>query len=102
MERLHRLLDRRLGVKAVDLQQVDVVRVEAAQRVLDLVEYGCPGQTPLILVVFGDFYLRNHVVRRDILFLADGIETLGQNHKLLTWDVVFLDRLADDLLRDTI
>ena len=53
VERLHRLLDGRAAVEAVDLQQVDVRGVEAAQGGVDLVEDGRTGETELVLVVLG-------------------------------------------------
>ena len=58
VERLERLLDRRLGVEAMDLVEVDVVDAEAPQRAVDRVEdvlarqaaavrvVGAPGRTP--------------------------------------------------------
>ena len=38
VQRLHRLLDRRVRVEAVDLVEVDVVRAEPSQRCVDLFE----------------------------------------------------------------
>ena len=38
VQRLHRLFDRRLGVKAVALQEIDIVELQSFQRGLDRVE----------------------------------------------------------------
>ena len=39
MQGVHRLLDRRIDVKAMTLQQVNVVEPKALQRVIDTLEY---------------------------------------------------------------
>ena len=50
---LHGLLQRHVGVEAVDLQQVDVRSIQTLQRCLDLVEDGGAGETAEVLVVLG-------------------------------------------------
>ena len=49
VECLHRLLDRRLVVPAVDLVEVDVVELEALQRGVDRGEHVLPGEAAAVL-----------------------------------------------------
>jgi hypothetical protein len=51
VEGLHCLLGRCGLVEAVDLQEVDVRRVQAAERGLDLVEDGGARETKVVLVL---------------------------------------------------
>lgn len=53
VERAHRLLDRRGGVEAVDLEEVEVGRVEAGEGGVDLVENGGAGEAIVVDIVFG-------------------------------------------------
>jgi len=48
VERLHRLVDRRLWVEAVDLKEVDVRELQTLQRRFDSIEYRCTRQARLV------------------------------------------------------
>lgn len=45
MKRFHCLFDGGEGIKAVDLKEINVVRIQAFQRGVDCVEYRLAGQT---------------------------------------------------------
>ena len=80
VQRLHRLLDRGVGVEAVDQVDIDVVSVEASQRGVDLLHdrrAGQAGAAGAVVHLPGD--LRGY-------------------HDLLTAGVL-LDRPSDELLR---
>jgi len=81
VKRLHRLLDRHPGVKPVNLVQVDVLRPEAAQGLVQLLNNCLARQARATRAVMH----REEDLRR-------------QDHVLAT--AVFLDRPSDDLLRE--
>lgn len=95
MQRLHRLLDRRIRVEAMDLQKIDVRRVKAAQTGLDLVEDGAARESTLVDIVTRVLELWVEV-RLDREVLRDKAEALGKDEDLVPRDVVLLEELADD------
>lgn len=102
MESLHSLLDRHSVVEAVDLEQVEVRRVEALQRGLDLVEDGRPPQPVQVLVVLGRL---EEVPLKDVAalgILGDGAVALAENDDLLPRNVILLQRFSDDLFAHTV
>ena len=52
MQRLHRLLNRRVLVEAVDLEQIEVVCAEALEGAFDVFEDGGARETAAVDVVF--------------------------------------------------
>ena len=75
VERHHRLLDRRLGVEAVAVEDVDVVEAHPAQRLVERGEHVLAGAASLAVGA------RPHVVARlgrDDQLVAVGPEVLGQ------------------------
>ena len=98
VQRLHRLLDGRQRVEPVDLQQVDVRRVQPLQRRLHLVEDGRARQPALVLVL-GQ---HRHLLLGELAApraLLHRVEALGHDHQLVPRQRVLLDGLADDALR---
>ena len=53
VQRLHRLLDGRVCVIAVDDVQVQIVCAQPLQRAVDLAQDGLPGEVPLVEVDLG-------------------------------------------------
>ena len=85
---LHGLLDGRGLIEAVDLEQVDVARLEPAQRRVDGIEDRGARETVLVDVVTGASELGRHARPGR---LADGEEALGQDNDLLARDIVLQD-----------
>jgi hypothetical protein len=96
MQRLHRLLDWRVAVEAVDLEEVDVVGVEPLERRVDGVENRGARQPALVHVVGQVADVRVlHVV--DGGFFAERAVALGQDDELVAREGEFFDRAADEL-----
>jgi hypothetical protein len=96
---LHGLGDRDRGIEAVDLQQVDVRRLQSAQARIDSVEDGSSAQAALVDVVLARTNLRKADVVRGRLFAHDA-EAFGQYRNLVSRDLECLERLADEFLAD--
>lgn len=96
MKRLHGLLERGVVVEAMDLEDIDVVGVEALERGVDLVEDGRAREVVLVDVVLG---LLERLAVQEVAhvgLLAHAPEALGHDDDLLARDTVLLDGLADN------
>lgn len=99
VKRLHRLLDGRLVVESVTLEDVDVVESEPLKRALDrgkdaLVSVRSKRRTHLAreTTVVGE------TCRSSVLGLAIGVERLGEDHDGLAGDLVLLEEFPEDHL----
>lgn len=77
MQRLHRLLNRRVLVEAVNLQKIDVVHLQALQAVLDSIKDGTTGETPIVDVVLEVGNLGIPACRLSVKGFADIREAKG-------------------------
>ena len=102
VQRAHRLLDGDGAVEAVDLQQVEVRRVEAPQRGLDGGEDGLPREPGLVDVVFALLDLLAVGDGAHVGLLAHDAVAFGQDDELVAGEGVFFDRFADDFFRDAV
>lgn len=101
-------------VEAVDPEQIDVIRAQALEGVVDGAEEGVAGKTSrkllvpvawatleehteLVNVILG-LPQRAHVRQSGELLFSTHTPCLCHQNELLARDVVFLDRLADDAL----
>lgn len=101
MESLHRFLDRHSLVKAMDLEKIDVICIEAFERRIDRGEDTLAGETSLVDIVHRLVdVLESHYL--SAVTFADSTAALGADDQLMARDVVFLDCLCDDLLRLTV
>lgn len=102
MQRLHRFLDRRVRIEAVDLQQIHILGIQTRQRLIHSREDGIAAQTTTVDVVLG---LRNVLAVQnaaDVGRLADVAVAFGEDDKFVARDVVFLDSFADDFFADAV
>lgn len=114
MQSAHGLLDGRVGIEAVDPQDVDIVGSQPLERGLERREDGRPGEaygplvcgpadsswlvlTKLVDVVFGAPQAVENRIRLELL-LADAAPELGHEHQLVPRDVVGPDGLGNDAL----
>ena len=102
MQCLHRLLDWSVVVESVDLQEIDVVGIEALQGGIDLVEDGLARQTALVGVVSELWKLRAILDCSQTWVLARVSVAFGEDDELMAGKFVLLDRLANDLFRDSV
>lgn len=98
MQGLHSLLERGVIIKTVDLQQIDVVGVEAGERVVDLVEDRRARQEAAVNVVLGARERVAVQVVPHLGLLADPPVALGHDDHLVARDVVVLERPPHDPL----
>jgi len=105
VQRLHRLLDRRVRIEAVDLVEIDVVGTEPGQRCVDLLHHGSPGEPSTA----GSVAHRLEELRREHDVITTGVRLEGAAHDLLGAAVPVdvggvpegdaeLDRLSEDRL----
>lgn len=99
VKRLHRLLDGRLVVESVTLENVDVVEPEPLERALDrgkdaLESVRSQSRTHLAreTAVVGE------TCRSPVLGLAVRVERLGEDHDGLAGDLVLLEEFPEDHL----
>ena len=90
VQRLHDLLGRDGRVEAVDLQEVDVRRVQALQRLLDVVEDRGAREAGLVDVLLALVHGGEQRGREDVVVgtLADEAVALGRDDDLLAGDLV--------------
>lgn len=86
----------------MDLQEIEIVRLQALQAGIDRVEDGCPAQAALVYVVFAALQLLTISDVHDAGLLADSPKALGEQHQFLARQVELLDGLADQDLRDAV
>ena len=98
MKRFHCLCNGRVRIEAVDLQEVDVCRLEPGERSLDLVEDRRTRQTRLIDIVPRISKLRV-VESSDSNVIECEEVALCEDNDAIPWDVILLQEVADDALR---
>ena len=97
MQRLHRLLDRRRRVEAVDLQEIDVVHLQALERSVDGVEDGRARKPALVGVVFELRHLGRVEDGSDLGLLAYVAVAFAEDGQLVPGQVVLFDGFGDEL-----
>lgn len=102
VEGLHGLLERGVVVEAVNLEQVDVVGAQAAQRGVDLIEDGSARQVELVDVVLGGLVSVPLGVVPHLGLLAHAPVALCHDDDFLARDLVLAQRLAHNLLADPV
>lgn len=98
MQGLHGLLEGRVVVEAVDLEQIDVVGAQTAQRGVDLVEDGGARELELVDVVLGGLKLGPIDVVTHLGLLGHAPEALCHDDYLFAGDLVLAQGLAHDCL----
>ena len=97
MQSLHRLLNRRIGIEPMNLQQIHIIRPQTLQARIHSIENGPTAQTAVIHIVFA---LRNLLPIHDtpdVRRLAHVTVAFAEDDELVPGNVELLDRLADDL-----
>ena len=102
MQRLHCLFDRHRVVEAVDLQEIDVRRVETRKRGVDGGEDGGAAEADVVCVVLelGEFVCVLDAAEARVF--ADGAEAFCQDGEFVAGDVELFDCFADDFFRDAV
>lgn len=86
----------------MDLQQVDVVEIEALKGGIDGVVYGCARQAALVGVVLELRQLLAVVDASQTWVLTYDAKAFGKDDELVAREVILLDRFADDLFGDAV
>ena len=102
MQSLHRLLDRRMVVESMDLEQVHILNVHALEGGIDGVEDGCSAEAAFVHVVFRlcDFLTPHH--SSHVWCLAYVAEAFAEDDQFSAFEVVLLYGFADDFFRDAV
>jgi hypothetical protein len=102
VEGLHGLLQRGVVIEAVNLEQVNVLSAQAAQRGVDLVEDGGARQVELVDVVLGGLVRVPLGVVPHLGLLAHAPVALCHDDDFLARDLVLAQRLAHNLLANPV
>lgn len=86
----------------MDLQQVDVVRVQSLEGLVDCVKYGSTRKSTLVGVVLDLRQLLGVLNSSELWLFADVAVAFCQDDQLLAGQIVLLDRSANDFFRDTV
>ena len=81
----------------MDLEEVDVLEIEALERRVDSIEDGLARQASLVRVVLELGQLFRVQDASEAWVFADDAEAFREDDELVAGEVVFLDGFADDL-----
>lgn len=101
MKSTHSLLNWRIWVETMNPEEIYVICLQTLEGRVQCSKNRCPRKTELVNVVLGPpQFIQDWVCVK--LLLSNAAKCLRHQHQLVTWDIVFLDRLSDNSLRISI